>query len=173
MDSKGTYFVELNEYRMKLIDTLGDSFSDEYKELYKTSKEWANLLDEMYKENELPTYMENDTHFYAETECNNVCRVIRIRRAMMGLTRDKFCGNEGEVKTLARIEREEKNPTMATVRLMLDRCGICAEYKRASVITSDVEVINLSNKLFPVTFRNKTYFENRIISPFVLKTLVR
>ena len=123
------YFVELNEYRMKLIEALSIlslvEFDDEFNELYHTSKEWANLLDEMYKENDLPTYMENDTHLYTETECNNVSDVIRIRRAMMGLTREKFCGNSGEAKTLARIEKGEENPTMGTVRLMFDMYLIC------------------------------------------------
>ncbi len=145
------YFVELNEYRMKLIDALrvisviGDDA--EVTELYNTSKAWANLLDEMYKENDLPTYMENDTHLYTETECNNVNEVIRIRRAMMGLTREKFCGNDGEIRTLFRIENKGENPTMATVRDMLDRCGICAEYKRARVISSDVEALELAEQL--------------------------
>ena len=151
------YFVELNEYRMKLIDALGVSTDDEFRELYQTSKEWANLLDEMYKENNLPTYMENDTHLYTETECNNVCRVIRTRRAMMGVNRETFCGNEGEVKTLARIEREEENPTMATVRLMFDRCGLCAEYKRARIITSDVEALKLAGDF--IVHMNKGEFD--------------
>lgn len=140
------YFVELNEYRMELIEKLYERTTEEgctnFESLYQTSKEWATLLSEMYTENELPIYMENFTYFYTETECNNVCDVIRIRRKMMGMSRVKFCKNICDEKTLYRIEKQEVNPSMAVVRDLLERAGLCAEYKRARVVTSDAEVLN-------------------------------
>lgn len=145
------YFVELNEYRMKLIEKLYERTTEEgctnFESLYQTSKEWATLLSEMYTENELPIYMENFTYFYTETECNNVCDVIRIRRKMMRMSRVKFCKNICDEKTLYRIEKQEVNPSMAVVRDLLERAGLCAEYKRARVVTSDVETLFLSDKL--------------------------
>lgn len=145
------YFVELNEYRMKLIEKLYERTTEEgctnFESLYQTSKEWATLLSEMYTENELPIYMENFTYFYTETECNNVCDVIRIRRKMMGMSRVKFCKNICDEKTLYRIEKQEVNPSMAVARDLLERAGICGEYRRAKVFSSDAEVLDLAEIL--------------------------
>lgn len=147
------YFVELNEYRIKLIEKIValDNCEKENKELHdllEESKEWANLFCELDTENDLPIYMENFTYLYTETECNNVSFVIRARRAMMGLTREKFCNNLCDERTVMRIEHEEGNPSMAIVRTLFDRVGICAEYKRARLITSDADMVQLSSNLF-------------------------
>lgn len=142
------YFVEINEYRMKLIEKLYtySKAVDEvrvYEELKQTSKEWIKLFFELYTENNISIYMENFTHLYVETQCNNVSDVIRKRRAMMGLSRRKFAGVACDERTLMRIELEDGNPSMATVRELFDRIGICAEYKRAKVVTSNVEALTL------------------------------
>lgn len=147
------YFVELNEYRMKLLERLRVYVKDEeeIKKLnrhLRRSSEWAKLFHELYTENELPVYMENFTHLYTETECNDACEVIRIRRAMLGLTREKVIGYACVDRTLARIEKKQCNPTMAVVRELFDRVGLCAEYKRAKVVTSNVETLELASKLF-------------------------
>ena len=146
------YFVELNEYRMKLLERLRVYVKDEeeIKKLnrhLRRSSEWAKLFHELYTENELPVYMENFTHLYTETECNDACEVIRIRRAMLGLTREKMVGCACVDRTLLRIEKKECNPTMAVVRELFDRVGLCAEYKRARVITSDAETLQLSYRM--------------------------
>ena len=146
------YFVELNEYRIKLIEKIVilNSYEKENNELQgllETSREWAKLLCELYTENDLPFYMENFTYLYTETECNNISEVIRARRAMMGLTREKFCNNLCDERTVMRIEHEDGNPSMAIVRTLFDRVGLCAEYKRARVITSDAKALYLSHEL--------------------------
>ena len=147
------YFVELNEYRMKLLERLRVYVKDEeeIKKLnrhLRRSSEWAKLFHELYTENELPVYMENFTHLYTETECNDACEVIRIRRGMLGLTREKMVGCACVDRTLLRIEKKECNPTMAVVRELFDRVGLCAEYKRAKVVTSNVEALEFASKLF-------------------------
>lgn len=145
------YFVELCEYRMRIIDTLGAFVKPEekisLKEMHLISKEWAELFHELYTENELPVYMENFTYLYTETECNNAVEVIRIRRKMMGLTQEKLGSMTCSAKTLSRIETGEVEPYMATVREIFDKLGLCAEYKRARVVTSDAEAMRKSLKL--------------------------
>jgi len=153
------YFVELNEYRVKLVEVLEKYIKDEHEkhslvELAQTSKEWANLLTELYEENELSVYMENFTYFYTETECNNASEVIRIRRQMMGLPRIKFCGSACDERTLMRIEHGEPNPTMPIIRDLFEKIGLCAEYKRARLISSNVEVreilVDIQRKKIPL-----------------------
>lgn len=174
------YFVELNEYRMKLIEKLF-SYVDEklakdimnqevdvialinfdeseteadrivfdlksLKKLYQISKVWTELFQEMYTENGMPINMENFTYLYTETECNNAVEVIRKRRAMMGVARGKLSHACSE-RTLQRIELEKNNPSMATVREIFEKIGLCAEYKRTRVITSNSEAIRLADEL--------------------------
>lgn len=156
------YFVELNEYRMKLIErirnyTEGTDKGRELDETYSTSKKWAALLCELYTEHHLPIYMQNDIYLYMETECNNVSEVVRIRRAMMGKSRQKLVGYTGTEKTLMRMELKQVNPLMATVRDALEKVGICAEYRRARIVTSNVDAIRMSQELFVLVnnYRNK------------------
>lgn len=146
------YFVELCEYRIKLIDALQTFIISEaegtaLKELYQQSRDWAELFHELYTENELTVYMENFTYLYTETECNNAVEVIKKRRKMMGLTQEKLGSMTCSAKTLSRIETGEVEPYMATVREIFDKLGLCAEYKRARVVTSDAEAMRKSLKL--------------------------
>ena len=83
-----------------------------------------------------------------ETECNNVSEVVRIRRAMMGKSRQKLVGYTGTEKTLMRMELKQVNPLMATVRDALEKVGICAEYRRARIVTSNVDAMRMSQELF-------------------------
>lgn len=146
------YFVELCEYRIKLIDALQTFIISEeehtaLKELNQLSHDWAELFHELYTENELPVYMENFTYLYTETECNNAVEVIKKRRKMMGLTQEKLGSMTCSAKTLSRIETGEVEPYMATVREIFDKLGLCAEYKRARVVTSDAEAMRKSLEL--------------------------
>lgn len=158
------YFVELNEYRVKIIEKLFDLDGDnskDLKELLNDSKEWAELFCELDTENNLPIYMDNFTYLYTETECNNVSDVIRARREMMGLTRAKFCNNICDERTVMRIENEKGNPSMSVVRAIFDRIGLCAEYKRAGFITSNVEAFYLAERL--ATKMNGCEYEKALI----------
>ena len=142
------YFVELNEYSTKLIEKICDFSNDkaELSELNKQKamhKEWVELFVDLYTEQELPVYMQNFTYLYVETQCNNATDVIRKRRAMMGLPRWKFVGNACDERTLLRIEVEGGNPSMPVMRDLFERIGICAEYKRAKVVSSNREALEL------------------------------
>jgi len=146
------YFVELNEYSIKLIEKICECLDDktELSELNKqkvTHKEWVELFIELYTEQELPVYVQNFTYLYVETQCNNAVDVIRKRRAMMGLPRWKFVGNACDERTLLRIEVEGGNPSMPVMRDLLERIGICAEYKRAKVVSSNRDTLELARLL--------------------------
>lgn len=146
------YFVELNEYRIKLIERLlpyleNETEKAELIQLSNTSREWAELFHELYEENDLPVYMQNFTYLYTETECNNVRDVICTRRKMMKLSRRKLCYNICDERTLIRLELAQANPSMVIVRDLFDRLGLCAEYKRARIITSRAEGLHKYSKL--------------------------
>ena len=73
--------------------------------------------------------------------------VIETRRNMLGLSRVKLGEGICTDKTIVRFEREGRNPNIDLVRLLFERMGLCAEYRRARVVTNDVRGIQLSIEL--------------------------
>jgi len=146
------YFVELLEYRKKIITglleyKLSDSRRAELQWMYDKDLEWENLLRELYTEYDVPIYMQNFTYLYVETECNSAVEVIRTRRNMVKLSRLKVSDNICTEKTVERFENYTHSPSIAIIRDIFERIGLCAEYKRARVITDNAEMLKIVNKL--------------------------
>lgn len=140
------YFVEINEFRIRLMKTLNIENLEENEE-YQDSVAWTELFHELYEENDIPTYMQNFTYLYTETECNDVSEVVRIRRQMMGLSMNKLAAKSSSERTICRIENREGNPQIETLRDVLDAVGLCAEFHRARVITTNAEAMRMSEIL--------------------------
>ena len=141
------YFVEINEFRIRLMKTLNIENLEENEE-YQDSVAWTELFHELYEENDIPTYMQNFTYLYTETECNDVSEVVRIRRQMMGLSMNKLAAKSSSERTICRIENREGNPQIETLRDVLDAVGLCAEFHRSRVISTDAEVMRLVEVLY-------------------------
>lgn len=146
------YFVELLEYRKKLIERLLVHTSDderkaELKAMAEKDAEWEILLKELYKEYGVPVYMQNFTYLYVETECNNAVEVIRTRRTMLKMSRLKVSDNICAEKTVERFENYANSPSIAIVRDIFERIGLCAEYKRARVVTDNAEMFSVYKRL--------------------------
>lgn len=157
------YFVELLEYRKVIIKRLLKLKMDDKKRvqletMYEKDTEWENLFKELYTEYEVPVYMQNFTYLYVETECNNAVEVIRTRRNMLKLSRVKVCDNICTEKTVERFENYTHSPSIVIVRDIFERIGLCAEYKRARVITDNAEMLRISNRL--ITCLNSGDIEN-------------
>ena len=141
------YFVEINEFRIRLMKTLNIENLEENEE-YQDSVAWTELFHELYEENDIPTYMQNFTYLYTETECNDVSEVVRIRRQMMGLSMNKLAAKSSSERTICRIENREGNPQIETLRDVLDAVGLCGEFHRARVVTSDAEAMRLAEVMY-------------------------
>lgn len=143
------YFVELLEYRKEIITLLlalektDDEKVKGWKSIYEKDSEWETLFKELYTEYEVPVYMQNFTYLYVETECNNAVEVIRIRRKMVKLSRLKVSDGICTEKTIERFENYINSPSIVVVRDVFERIGLCAEYKRARVITDNAETLRL------------------------------
>ena len=140
------YFVEINEFRIRLMKTLNIENLEENEE-YQDSVAWTELFHELYEENDIPTYMQNFTYLYTETECNDVSEVVRIRRQMMGLSMNKLAAKSSSERTICRIENREGNPQLETLRDVLDAVGLCGEFHRARVVTTNAEAMRVSEVL--------------------------
>lgn len=141
------YFVEINEFRIRLMKTLNIENLEENEE-YQDSVAWTELFHELYEENDIPTYMQNFTYLYTETECNDVSEVVRIRRQMMGLSMNKLAAKSSSERTICRIENREGNPQIETLRDVLDAVGLCGEFHRARVVTTNAEAMRLAEVLY-------------------------
>ena len=146
------YFVELLEYRKEIVTRLleyklKESRKTELKTMYDKDCEWEILFKELYTEYDVPVYMQNFTYFYVETECNSAVEVIRTRRNMVKLSRAKVSDNICTEKTVERFENYTHSPSIVIIRDIFERIRLCAEYKRARVITDNAEMLEVANEL--------------------------
>lgn len=146
------YFIELTEARRALatcLIELGVDSAEEtkLKEMLTENNQWEGVFKELYAEYKVAPYMSDFCYLYYETECHNMVEVIETRRKMLGLSRVKLGDGICSDKTIIRFEREGMNPSIEVVRCLFDRMGMCAEYRRARVITNDVDALLLSIEL--------------------------
>ena len=149
------YFIELvdvldrlvNEYEFCLRKLNRREKIEELRSSLREKKEWRDVIRELYIEYDISPYMENFCYLYWEMETYCIGDVIRIRRQMFGMTKEQLCEGICSVKTLTRIEHKKVKTQMPIVRELFGRLGLCAEYIRARVISSDYEVLRLAEEL--------------------------
>lgn len=160
------YFTELVEVEERLVKAysafcLSGKRQDELEAIQVAldeKKEWLKIVMELYTEHEVSPYMEHFCHLYWEMESYCIGDVIRIRRQMFGMTKEQLCEGICSVKTLTRIEHKKAKTQMTIVKELFARLGLCAEYIRARVITSDYELLKLAREL--VWYVNNHQIEN-------------
>lgn len=143
------YFIELTERRRELANRLmtfdiSSLEKDELEVMLKDNNAWEKVFKDLYEEYKVEPYMSDFCYLYYETECHNMVEVIETRRKMLNLSRVKLGEGICTERTIVRFEREGVNPSVDLVRLLFDKMGLCAEYRRARVITNDVEALMLS-----------------------------
>lgn len=145
------YFIELTEMRHIFATRLlsYEVTSEERHELEEMLTEndtWEKVLKDLYIEYDVPMYMSNFCYLYYETECHDMAEVVEIRRNMFGLSRVKISEGVCTDRTILRFEREGMNPSIEMIRRLFERLGLCAEYRRAQILTTDVKALILYNE---------------------------
>lgn len=159
------YVTELLEIREKLIKEIQffyrkEGNREEAEKLLKTQdekKEIEELFRELYAEYKVSPYVENFCYLYWETESYCIGDIVKIRRQMLGLTKEQLCDGICSEKTLTRIEQRKVKAQMPIVRELFGRLGLCEEYTRARVITSDYQTLELADRL--AWYENTSQFE--------------
>lgn len=146
------YFIELTEMRRTLAEALlaydiADEEKENLEEMLAENNDWEHVFKELYAEYKVAPYMSNFCYLYYETECHDMAEVIEIRRNMLGLSRVKLAEGICNDRTIVRFERQGRNPNIEVVRLLFERLGLCAEYRRARVVTNDAKGLLLSAEL--------------------------
>lgn len=150
--SKLYYFIELidalerlvKEYEIFLQRTGRQEEIEEFLTNLYEKKRWRDVIMELYVKQDLTPYMQNFCYLYWRMESHCIGDVIRQRRQMFGLTKEELCDGICSVKTLTRIEQKKSKTQMTIIRALFERLGLCAEYIRAKVITSDYRVLELA-----------------------------
>ena len=144
------YFVELVESLEKLIKELSKNKKKEELEeqmaAFKEKRNWYAVIMELYKKYRVEPYMQNFCYLYQERDSYCISDVVKTRRNMLGMTREELCEGICSVKTLTRLELKKAKTQMSIVRQLFERLGLCAEYIRGRVISSDYEVLQLAEK---------------------------
>lgn len=146
------YFVELTELRRSLAERLlgcfemTDSEKSAIQEMIEENNTWEKVFKELYTEYEVAPYMSDFCYLYYETECHDMAEVIETRRRMLKLSRVKLGEGICTDRTLIRIEREDRDANIEVVRRLFEKMGLCAEYRRAQIITTNVEALMMYNE---------------------------
>lgn len=150
--SKLYYFIELIEVLEKLAKEYEFCLrrTEQWEEIkalqanLHEKKAWRDVMMELYTNQNISPYMENFCYLYWGMESYCIGDVIRQRRQMFGITKEQLCEGICSVKTLTRIEHKKAKTQMAIIRELFERLGLCAEYIRAKVITSEYKVLELA-----------------------------
>lgn len=145
------YFIELTELRRNLTERLlsygvDNSEKSQLEEMLTENNTWENTLKKLYIEYDVNIYMKNFCYLYYETECHDMAEVVETRRKMFGLSRVKLGEGICTDRTIIRFEREGRNPSIELIRVLFEKLGLCAEYRRAQILTTDVNALMLYNE---------------------------
>ena len=122
---------------------LSDEEKVELNKMLEENNSWEQVFKELYAEYDIAAYMSDFCYLYYETECYNMVEVVETRRYMLGLSRVKLADGICSDKTIIRFEREGRTPSIEVFRCLFERMGMCAEYRRAKIITTDATALLL------------------------------
>lgn len=145
------YFMEILELRKifisgKLKYVTGKE-TKELEELLETTTVWHKLFMELYTEYEVSPYMEHFCHLYWEMQSYPMGEVVKIRRKMKGITKEKLSDETCDLKSITRCEKERVKTQKYTIRDVFPKVGLGIENICSGVVTSDYETVELYEKM--------------------------
>lgn len=145
--------VDVNEWRIAQYEKLIAYIDDSHWEKLQKAKIYPRIENRICQTLQKKEEWSDFCYLYYENECHDIAKVIESRRQACGIPRKKVIEGICTERTLVRLEREGRNPSMNTVMHLFDRIGLHADYRRARVLTNDVEVL----WLFDEVIRNKNH----------------
>ncbi|MDE6941001.1 MAG: hypothetical protein K2P40_08695 [Lachnospiraceae bacterium] len=165
-DTGRAYFLlELLEMKIRIVENIKRlpeecgklQVQNALEEELRECVELAELLKKLYKEYEVPAYMQDCAYLYQQRWVFYVGDVLRIRRKMYGLTQEELCGGDCSARTLRRTEKKESSMQYVALSTLLRKLGLSKEYQRARLVSNDREVLRLMEEL--TTCRNNRELE--------------
>ena len=147
------YFMEILEYRKEILKRIlnNGSLEEAERDRMQLHLEETIHLETIWKayyaEYGISPYMENDMYLYWETDCESSVEVMEARRKMFRIPRLTLSDGVCAERSLIRIERSNLTPSMFVLHNVFERLGLCAEYRRGTLVSTDIEVLDIYQKL--------------------------
>lgn len=153
--SRMYYLWELLEMRGLLLDGIREELvqrgeerkAENLEPMCQENGQWKDVLESVYTEFGVRKETSSYSYFYIEKGVSCINDVIRIRREMLGKSREELCRGFCDVKTLERLEKRKTMPQRATVDRLLERLGLPREVWRAELVAEDPEAMALMGQL--------------------------
>jgi len=127
------------------------------KEVQEETAQFLVMLKTLYREFHMPEHTPGYLLFYKEHEQYSYGEVVRARRKMLGLSREKLT-DLVDIRTLERLENKGIGSQRGTVRLLFEHMGLSTMLHRAQVVTEKQDAVLLEKKLRQV-LNQKQYAE--------------
>ena len=133
-------------------------------------RDWRITLEELYREYGVTIAMYEFCYLYVESENYCIGDVVRIRRKMLGMSQEKLCHGICDVRTLSRLEQNQKNTHKEIVQELFDRLNLSTELCRTELVTNNQEAIEKYRELR--VLNNKKDYQQFAIQLENLKKLI-
>ncbi|MBQ8488727.1 MAG: helix-turn-helix transcriptional regulator [Pseudobutyrivibrio sp.] len=108
-------------------------------------KDVVDILDNLASRYDITIPMAQSGYIYRDSIVNCIATVIHDRRRMLGITREKLAEGICSKRTIERIEAKKSKPQQFVMKSLFEKMGLLAEYRRAQIVTDDINVINIFN----------------------------
>ncbi len=144
--SRMYYLWEMLELRGRLLEEQlaglqGDNgeAKEELGEKIEQNRLWKGFLEDSYAEFRVRKETFEYCYLYVMKGAYCISDVVRIRREMLGISREKLVGENG-IKSLKRLEERKTNPQWRTVVRTFEKLGLPSEYARNTLLTENHRV---------------------------------
>lgn len=136
------------EKRMEQLRNAGNEKKAEaLQNMYQENMEWKNAFAVVYEVAKFYPYTEDYCYLYMQQEVYCINEVVRIRRNMMGLSRNKLNAGTFDKKTLIRMETENRKTRMDVVKTLFARLNLSGVLQREDVVAGCKEARELLEQI--------------------------
>ena len=143
LQKKEQYLCWLLEHK----ELLSERQTEQYAAELAQTREFYEVIDNLYERFRVPKKTNGFTCFYREHEIYCLNDVIRARRRMLGITAEEMeqqliCGR----RTLIRLEARETKVQLAVAQNLFSYLKLSPELHRAQIITDSQEALRVEEK---------------------------
>lgn len=154
-NSRMYYLWELLDMRERLLGRMAEILRAEGEQgkaealepIRRENAEWKGALESVHAEFQVPKEMVSCAYLYVEKGVSCINDVIRIRRRMLGISREELCRGFCDVRTLMRLENRKTVPQEEIVEGLFERLGLPQELTRTELVTDEPEARELMARL--------------------------
>ena len=152
---KNHYLWEVLSLRETILENLIDYHKESGAEkrvealmpMYRENREWKDAIQAVYDMVGYSFRTGDYSYLYMQQEMHDIKDVMRSRRDMLGISREKLNAGTFDKKTLIRLEAGQGKPRMTTVKTLFARLNLSGELQRTDVVANTKEARDLVEKL--------------------------